>query len=66
MVASWARMWDEFVPFLAFPVELRKIVYTTNAFELIRPNSVARLGGAPAGRVSMPITYACAVLVGCG
>ncbi len=26
-------VWNEFVPFLAFPVELRKIVYTTNAIE---------------------------------
>ena len=28
-----ASAWDEFVPFLEFPLELRKIVYTTNAIE---------------------------------
>ena len=33
MIASWVRAWDDFVPFLAFPVELRQIVYTTNAIE---------------------------------
>src|SRR5262245_29365705 len=33
MISSWETMWDEFVPFLAFPVELRKVVYTTNAIE---------------------------------
>lgn len=33
MIATWERAWDEFTPFLAFPVELRKIVYTTNAIE---------------------------------
>ncbi len=33
MILSWERTWDEFVPFLAFPVELRKIVYTTNSIE---------------------------------
>ena len=33
MIATWERAWDEFVPFLAFPVELRQIVYTTNAIE---------------------------------
>ncbi len=30
-VAVWDRAWAEFVPFLAFPVEIRKIIYTTNA-----------------------------------
>jgi transposase-like protein len=29
MIATWERAWDEFTPFLAFPVELRTIVYTT-------------------------------------
>jgi putative transposase len=33
MIATWERAWDDFVPFLAFPVELRQIVYTTNAIE---------------------------------
>jgi putative transposase len=33
MIDTWRRAWGEFVPFLAFPVELRKIVYTTNAVE---------------------------------
>ena len=33
MTRSWETTWNEFVPFLEFPVELRKIVYTTNAIE---------------------------------
>jgi putative transposase len=33
MIQSWERAWGEFVPFLEFPVELRKVVYTTNAIE---------------------------------
>ena len=32
-VAVWDRAWTEFTPFLAFPVEIRKIIYTTNAIE---------------------------------
>jgi putative transposase len=32
-VAVWERAWDRFIPFLAFPPELRKIIYTTNAIE---------------------------------
>jgi putative transposase len=31
----WRHAWDEFIPFLDYPPELRKIVYTTNAIESI-------------------------------
>jgi transposase-like protein len=29
----WRRAWDRFIPFLAFPEEIRRIVYTTNTVE---------------------------------
>jgi putative transposase len=32
-VAVWERAWDRFIPFLAFPPEIRRVVYTTNAIE---------------------------------
>jgi putative transposase len=32
-IATWQNAWDRFIPFLAFPPELRKIIYTTNAIE---------------------------------
>jgi putative transposase len=32
-VATWENAWDRFIPFLAFPPELRKIIYTTNSIE---------------------------------
>lgn len=32
-VLTWENAWERFVPFLAFPPELRKIIYTTNAIE---------------------------------
>lgn len=32
-VAVWERAWDRFTPFLAFPPDIRKIIYTTNAIE---------------------------------
>ena len=32
-MAAWDRAWADFVPFVAFPVEVRKIIYTTNAIE---------------------------------
>jgi putative transposase len=33
VVAVWERAWERFTPFLAFPPEVRKIIYTTNAIE---------------------------------
>ncbi|WP_141359194.1 IS256 family transposase, partial [Glutamicibacter nicotianae] len=32
-VATWRNAWERFVPFLAFPPELRKVIYTRNAIE---------------------------------
>jgi putative transposase len=34
-VDTWQLAWDEFIPFLDYPPELRRIVYTTNAIESI-------------------------------
>jgi len=33
LVDAWRNSWAEFVPFLDFPIELRTLVYTTNAIE---------------------------------
>jgi putative transposase len=35
IVRLWENAWTEFVPFLAFDVEIRKIICTTNAIESI-------------------------------
>lgn len=35
IVAAWERAWSEFIPFLAFESEIRKIIYTTNMIESI-------------------------------
>ena len=32
-VATWESAWERFIPFLAFPPELRRVIYTTNAIE---------------------------------
>ena len=32
---SWRRAWSEVIPFFAFPDEVRRIVYTTNAIEAL-------------------------------
>ncbi len=59
-VAVWDRAWAEFVPFLAFPVEIRKIIYTTNAIESLnyqlRKVTKAR-GSFPSDAAAMKLLY---------
>ena len=32
---SWRRVWQEVIPFFSFPGEVRRIIYTTNAIEVL-------------------------------
>jgi putative transposase len=35
VVASWRRAWSHVIPFFAFPPDIRRVIYTTNAIESI-------------------------------
>jgi len=35
IVASWRRAWTHIIPFFAFPPEVRRLIYTTNALESV-------------------------------
>ncbi|UXH76538.1 IS256 family transposase [Roseateles amylovorans] len=35
VVSAWRRAWDKVIPFFAFPPEVRRVIYTTNAIESI-------------------------------
>ena len=35
IVKTWRQAWEQFTPFLRFPPEIRKVVYTTNLVESI-------------------------------
>ena len=35
VIRIWRQAWEEFTPFLRFPPELRRIVYTTNVVESV-------------------------------
>ena len=35
IVQSWRRNWTEVIPFFAFPEEVRRMIYTTNAIEAL-------------------------------
>jgi putative transposase len=53
MIAMWERSWAEFVPFLDFPLEIRKLIYTTNGIESLNSRfrqAVRRRGHFPPSR----------------
>ena len=35
VVASWRRAWSRVIPFFAFPPQVRRVIYTTNAIESV-------------------------------
>jgi putative transposase len=35
VVASWRRAWTQVIPFFAFPPDVRRLIYTTNALESV-------------------------------
>jgi len=60
MIQSWERSWNEFVPFLEFPTELRKLVYTTNAIESLNARfrrAVRHRGHFPNEQAAMKVLY---------
>lgn len=50
IVQSWERAWEEVIPFYAFPAEVRKLIYTSNAIEELN----ARLRRAVRARGHFP------------
>jgi transposase-like protein len=60
MIRSWETSWNEFVPFLEFPAELRRIVYTTNAIESLNARfrrAVRHRGHFPNEQAAMKVLY---------
>lgn len=60
MIDGWERVWNDFVPFLDFPVELRKIVYTTNAIESLNARfrkAVRHRGHFPTEQAALKVLF---------
>lgn len=60
MISAWENAWDEFVPFLDFPAELRRVVYTTNAIESLNAQfrrGVRHRGHFPNEQSAMKVLY---------
>jgi transposase-like protein len=60
MIRSWEMNWEEFVPFLELPAELRTVVYTTNAIESLNAQfrrAVRHRGHFPNEQAAMKVLY---------
>lgn len=57
---SWRRHWSEVIPFFAFPAEVRKLIYTTNAIESLNAKlrrAVRARGHFPHDEAAMKLLY---------
>ena len=64
MIQAWRSVWTEFVPFLEYPVELRKVVYTTNAIESLNARfrrAVRHRGHFPNEQAALKVLYLVAI-----
>ena len=60
MVQMWRRAWGEFTPFLAFPQEVRTMIYTTNAIESLNARfraATRRRGHFPDEQSALKVLY---------
>jgi len=60
IVRLWRAHWEEFIPFLAFPPEVRRVIYTTNLIESMnaRLRKVTRNRGQfPSEQAALKVLY---------
>ena len=60
IVRLWRAHWNEFIPFLAFPPEVRRVIYTTNLIESMnaRLRKVTRNRGQfPSEQAALKVLY---------
>src|SRR3954454_1495087 len=57
---SWRRAWSEIVPFYAFPADVRRMLYTTNAIEALNAklrSAVRTRGHFPTDEAALKLLY---------
>ena len=60
IVPAWRRQWEQVIPFFAFPPEVRRIIYTTNAIESLNSKlrtSVRGRGHFPNDEAAVKLLY---------
>ncbi len=58
--ASWQRNWERLVPFLAYPEEIRRVIYTTNAVESVNMSLrkiIKNRGSFPTDEAALKLLY---------
>ena len=59
---AWLNAWEHVIPFLAFPAEVRRIVYTTNAIEALNRQlrkAIKTKGSFPNEDAARKLVYLC-------
>ena len=57
---SWRRNWEQIIPFLAYPMDIRKEIYTTNAIESLNSTlrkAVKARGHFPSDQAATKLLY---------
>jgi putative transposase len=60
ITALWRKNWEHVIPFFAFPVEIRKIIYTTNAVEALNRSFrkiIKNRGAFPSEEAAIKLLY---------
>jgi putative transposase len=60
ITAAWRRNWTEVIPFFAYPQEVRRMIYTTNAIESLNSTirrSVRARGHFPSDQAAMKLIW---------
>ncbi len=60
IINMWRNAWEQFTPFLAFPPEIRRVVYTTNAIESLNSrfrHATRRRGHFPHEQAALKVLY---------
>jgi putative transposase len=60
IIRLWRNAWETFIPFLAFPPEIRRVVYTTNAIESLNARfrqATRRRGHFPNEQAALKVLY---------
>jgi putative transposase len=57
---SWRRNWERLVPFPAYPAEIRRVIYTTNAVESVNMSLrkiIRNRGSFPTDESALKLLY---------
>src|SRR6185437_11394275 len=57
---AWRRQWEQVIPFFAYPPEVRRLIYTTNAIESLNSklrSAVSRRGHFPNDEAAIKLLF---------